>query len=109
MEWKRISDSIPDKGTRVLVYMALSKTIMMAQLEYCEEWDGNHWVGDDEFKFHSRYVKLWMPLPEAPIQKKEDSCDHEWKGIPTTEESWCAKCGIESHEVMKSEERNERL
>lgn len=31
--------------------------------------------------------------------KSPKTCTHEWTGIPTTEESWCIKCGIESHEV----------
>ena len=31
--------------------------------------------------------------------KREDICNHEWKNVPTTEEVWCTKCGIENHEV----------
>ena len=40
---------------------------------------------------------LLLDQPERP--NPEAHCIHEWMGIPTTEESWCKKCGIESHEV----------
>lgn len=43
----------------------------------------------------------WMPLPEPPEDsgKQEDFCNHEWRGVPVTEGSWCIKCGIESQEI----------
>jgi len=32
--------------------------------------------------------------------------NHEWTGIPTTEEVWCKKCGEEDHVIMKRSEQN---
>jgi hypothetical protein len=33
--------------------------------------------------------------------QETDQCEHEFTGIPTTEESWCIKCGQENHIIEK--------
>jgi hypothetical protein len=55
------------------------------------------------------HYRMWVSkeevLKDFPNQpersKREDFCNHEWTGIPTTEEAWCMKCGIETHELQK--------
>jgi hypothetical protein len=46
---------------------------------------------------NSEKYKKALELCQPERSKREDSCNHEWTGIPTTEESWCVKCGIEDH------------
>ena len=66
-EWISVADRLPEQGERVLVYMTLSETIFPASYTaLSENWDGGEWEGDDEFFFHEKYVKYWMPLPGKP-------------------------------------------
>ena len=50
---------------------------------------------------------LYKKFASQPERLSEPAqCIHEWTGVPTTEESWCVKCNVESHEVLGCDSLN---
>lgn len=46
--------------------------------------------------------KEWTYQPERSKREDIDDLGHIIRGVPTTEESWCVKCGEETHVIISS-------
>lgn len=72
MSWISVKESLPSKGTRVLVFR---KTFILERIEIAcltddqpedNPFPEGAWAGDDEYFCHFKWVVHWMPLPEPP-------------------------------------------
>ena len=43
--------------------------------------------------------KVFIVQPERSKREDSDDLGHVYTGIPTTEESWCERCGEEDHVI----------
>ncbi len=61
MNWVRVKDNLPEKGTQVLVYTRYGFSV-------CEYTISSRWRGT-----HGSWVTHWCELPETPCIEEDDN------------------------------------